>query len=175
MNNDLIKTTPIGTSEFCWLTEPDMAFNKNDGKGEYQCSVVFTKAEGQEHKKAINDAIAKLVADIHKKTPGIKDLKRSSLPYREEGDKITFKFKSKFKPRLYDRDAKELGADISVWKGSTMKVRYKLNTYNLPIGVGCTLYLQDVQIVDLIKGSPQNGASPFKKIDGSSLPAKELY
>ena len=60
-----------------------------------------------------------------------------------------------------------------------MKVRYKLNPYNLPIGVGCTLYLQDVQIVNLIKGSSQNGASPFKKIEGmaveSKLPAKELY
>ena len=170
--NDLIRTTPIGTSEFCWLTEPDMAFNKNDGKGEYQCSVVFTKAEGQEDKKAINGAIAKLVADVLKQTPVVKNLKRAPLPYREEGDKITFKFRSKFKPKLWDREAKELGADISVWKGSTMKVRYKLKPYNLSIGVGCALYLQDVQIVSLIKGSPQNGASPFKKIE-SALPAPE--
>jgi len=172
MNTDLIRTTPIGTSIYCWLSQADTEFNPN---GVYHVEVQFNKEEVQEDKTAVNRAIAKMVAEHHKSHPNqTGQIKRAPLPYKENGEKITFKFKSKFKPRLWDKEQKEIGSDISVWKGSTMKVRYKLNPYNQNIGVGCTLYIQDVQIKDLIKASGgDNGACPFPKIEGSALPARE--
>ena len=48
----------------------------------------------------------------------------------------------------------------------------KLNGYDQTIGVGCSLYLLSVQVVDLVKGSSQNETCPFPKVE-SALPAPE--
>ena len=85
---------------------------------------------------------------------------------------VTFKFKSKFKPTVFDKDQNELAPDVAVWKDSTMRIKYELSAYDQAIGVGCSLYLLSVQVVDLVKGSSQNGKCSFPKAE-SSLPAPE--
>ena len=45
-----------------------------------------------------------------------------------------------------------------------MWVNYKASGYNKSIGLGCTLYIQGVQIDNLVQGSTgANGACPFPK------------
>jgi len=169
MNNKIIRMTPIGKAKFVYISEPDTQF---DSRGIYHCSVVFEKKEGEVEKKAINDVISKTIADAHKARPEIKEVKRAPVPFKEENGKIVIKFKSKFKPKIFDKDQKELAPDVAVWKDSTVRIKYELNGYDQMVGVGCSLYLLSVQVVDLVKGSSQNGECPFPKAE-SALPAPE--
>ena len=169
MTNKIIRMTPIGTSKFVYANDPDTQF---DSKGIYHCSVVFEKKEGEVEKKAINDVIAKKIADIYKARPETKEIKRAPVPFKEEDGKIVIKFKSKFKPTIFDKDQNELAPDVAVWKDSTMRIKYELSGYDQAIGVGCSLYLLSVQVVDLVKGSSQNGECPFPKAE-SALPGPE--
>jgi len=169
MTNKIIRMTPIGISKFVYISEPDTQF---DSKGIYHCSVAFEKKEGELEKKAINDVIAKKIADIYKAKPGTKEIKRASLPFKEEDGKIVIKFKSKFKPTIFDKDQNELAPDVAVWKDSTMRIKYELSSYDQTIGVGCSLYLLSVQVVNLVKGSSQNGKCSFPKVE-SALPGPE--
>ena len=174
MTNEVIRMTPIGKAKFVYISEPDTQFDSN---GIYHCSVEFSKEEAKPEIKAIHEEIAKVIVEKFRKLK--KDLpyrggdtKRAPLPYKEENGKIVIKFKSKFKPTIFDKDQNELASDIAVWKDSTMRIKYKLNGYDQTIGVGCSLYLLSVQVVDLVKGSSQNGECPFPKAE-SALPAPE--
>lgn len=170
---NIIRTTPVGTSVFCWLSTPDTEFNK---EGVYHVDLQFKKEEIQEDLKAINQAISLKIAEIHKATPSTKPIKRAPLPYKEKDGNIILKFKSKFAPKLWDKNRNLIGSDKSVWKGSTMKILYKLNPYNQSIGLGCTLYIQGVQVIDLIEGS-KDGECPFPQENiptESVLPKPEL-
>ena len=54
-----------------------------------------------------------------------------------------------------------------------MWVQFKLNPYDTTVGIGCSLYMYNIQIDNLVQGSSQNGACPFPKRDGSALPGPE--
>ena len=171
-NKDVRKTC-IGKAKFCYISEPDTQF---DPKGVYHVSVEFDKTEVEQEIKAIRDVIAEKVAEVYKAKPGAKDIKRTPLPYKEEDGKIVMKFKSKFKPKIFDKNKKPLDPSVSVYKDSTMRVMYKLNSYDQTIGLGCSLYLLSVQVKDLVKGTPV-GECPWSSMDldgkTSSLPGPE--
>ena len=150
--------TIYGKAQFCYLSAPDTEF----GKDNYHVTLELPKEKAQEHIKIIQGVISKEIAEEHKLRPGTQQLKRAPLPYKEKGDVVTFKIHSKFKPKIWDKDQKELAPDISVWKNSVLWANYKPQGYNKSIGIGCTLYLGDVQIDNLIQGTGENnGACPF--------------
>ena len=158
MSNEILKRI-YGKAKFCYLTTPDEAF----GTGVYKVTLEVTKADALEHIKALQEIISKEVAEQHKLTPNqTTPLKRANLPYSEEGEDVIFKFHSKYKPKIWTKDQKELDPDIAVWKGSSLWVNYKASGYNKSVGLGVTLYLQSVQIDNLVEGSP-NGVCPFPK------------
>ena len=154
------RTTPIGIGKYVYTNDPDTQFHN---EGIFHISLELTKEEAQPEIKAINEVISKKIAEIYKAKPGTKQIKRAQLPYKEEDGKIVIKFKSKFKPKAFDKKANPLSPDIIVYKGSTMKVRYKLNPYDQSIGVGCSLYLLSFQVDDLVEGQSEV-VSPFKPI-----------
>ena len=158
MTNEILKTIH-GTADFCYITTPDVGFGSN----QYKVTLRVTKADASEHKKALQEIISKEVAEQHKLTPNqTTPLKRAGLPYKEDGEYVVFKFHSKFKPRIWTKDQKELGEDITVWKGSSLWINYKGQGYNKSVGLGVTLYMQSVQIDELIQGSEgANGSCPF--------------
>ena len=160
MSNETLKTIH-GTANFAFLSSPDTAFGKND----YHVTLEIPKEKAQEHIKAIEGIISKEVAEQHKLTPSkTTPIKRAPKPYKDLGDVVTFKLHSKFKPRVWDKNQKEIGEDVAIWKGSTMWINYKASGYNKSIGLGCTLYIQGVQIDNLVQGSAgDNGACPFPK------------
>ena len=150
--------TIYGKAQFCYLSAPDTEF----GKDNYHVTLELPKEKAQEHIKIIQGVISKEIAEEHKLRPGTQQLKRAPLPYKENGDVVTFKLHSKFKPKLWDKDQKELAPDISIWKNSVLWANYKPQGYNKSIGIGCTLYLGDVQIDNLIQGiGDGDGACPF--------------
>ena len=171
MTNDL--RTLYGVAAFSWLTEKDTKFNP---EGIYHVDLKVKKEDADPEVTIINQAISKKIAEEHKKG-SIKTtapVKRAPLAFEKQEDgSYIFKIKSKFKPKLWDKSRKELGPDTFVWKGTSMWVQYKLNPYNQNIGLGCTLYLQNVQIDNLVQGSSQNGSCPFPKREGSALPGPE--
>ena len=166
MSNEILKRIH-GKAKFCYLTSPDEAFGSND----YKVTLEVTKADASEHIKAIEGLISKEVAEQHKLTPNKTELiKRANKPYQDYGEIITFKLHSKFKPKLWDKNQKEIGPDVAVWKDSTMWIDYKASGYNKSVGLGCTLYIQSVQIDNLVQGSEgANGVCPFPKREGVTL------
>ena len=170
MNTNTLRTI-YGKAEYCWLSEKDTKFNP---KGIYHVDLIVKKEDAEAEIKAINEVISKEIAEEHKKTPGKTGLmKRAPLPFTKQGDgTVIFKIKSQYKPKIWDRYKKELEPDTTVWKDSTMWVQYKPNAYNQSIGIGCTLYLQHVQIDNLVEGSGSNGACPFPERD-SALPGPQ--
>ena len=157
-------STLYGIADYSWLTEADTKFNP---KGIYHVDLKVSKENAEPEIKTINDTISRKIAEIYKAKPGTKEIKRAPVPYEKQEDgTYIFKIKSQFQPKLWDRNQKELGADVAVWKGSTLWVQFKLGSYDQNIGVGCTLYLQSVQIDNLVQGSSQNGACPFPKREG---------
>ena len=160
MTNDVLKTI-YGKSLFTYLSQKDTAFGKDD----YHVTLKLTKEKAQPHIKAIQEIISKEVAAQHKLTPNqTAPLTRAPLPYKDLGEVITFKIHSKFKPKIWDKNQKEIGADVNIYKDSTMWVNYKAQGYNKSIGLGCTLYIQSVQIDNLVQGlEGTNGSCPFPK------------
>ena len=159
--NKTIRKTSIGKAKYSYISEPDTQY---DPKGVYHLSIEFTKAEAEPEIKAIEEVIAGKIAELKKAKPEAKEIKLAPKPYKEEDGKIVIKFKSKFKPKIFDRNAKPLDPSISVYKDSTMRVLYKLNAYDQTIGLGCSLYLLAVQVKDLVKGTPV-GECPWSSID----------
>ena len=160
MSNEINKTI-YGISDFCYATSPDTAFGSN----QYKVTLRVTKADASAHTKALQDIISKEVAEEHRLRPNqTAPLKRANLPYTEEGGDVIFKFHSKYKPKIWTKAQKELAENVAVWKGSSMWINYKAQGYNKSVGLGVTLYLQSVQIDNLIEGSEgANGACPFPK------------
>jgi len=156
MSNNL--NTIYGKAKYCYLTTPDDHFGKND----YSVTLELSQDKAQEHIKKIDDMIAKEVANIHKATPGIKEVKRAPTPYKRDGDMVTLKLHSQFKPKLWARDKKELDPNVFVYKNSTLWANYKPHLYNKSIGLGVTLYLGHVQIDKLVEGDGDGGACPFE-------------
>ena len=163
MSNETLKTI-YGKSLFTYLSQKDTAFGKDD----YHVTLELTKEKAQPHIKAIQEIISKEVAAQHKLTPNqTAPLTRAPLPYKDLGEVITFKLHSKFKPKVWDKDQKEIGSDVNIYKESTMWINYKASGYNKSIGLGCTLYIQSVQIDKLVQGSTgANGQCPFPQRSG---------
>jgi len=166
MTNEMLKTIK-GKARYCYLSAPDTAFGKDD----YHVTLEISKEDAQEHKTAIQDIIKYQIAEEHKARPNQTGLiKRAPLPYKDEGETFTFKIHSKFKPKVWSKDQKEIEPDVSIWKDSSMWVNYKAQGYNKSIGVGCTLYIQGIQIDNLVQGSTgPNGQCPFPKREEVTL------
>ena len=143
MTSDL--RTLYGKAEYCWITEPDTKF---DPKGKYHIDLIVKKDDAEQTVKVINDAIGKKIADN------------------------TFKIKSKFRPKVWDKNRNELDPNTYIWKDTTMWVQFKLNPYDTTVGIGCSLYMNNIQIDNLVSGD-QNGGCPFPKREGSSLPGPD--
>ena len=160
MRNEILKTI-YGVADFCYVTTPDVGFGSN----QYKVTLRVSKVDALGHIKALQEIIQKEVAGEHKARPGQTALlKRANLPWKEEGEEVIFKFHSKFKPKIWKKDQKELGPDVSVWKGSSMWINYKASGYNKSVGIGVTLYMQSVQIDKLVETSDNaNGVCPFPK------------
>ena len=153
------------------ISEPDKQF---DSEGIYHVSLVLSKEEAQPEIKAINEVIAKKIAELHKSKPGTKEIKRAPLPYKDEDGKVVIKFKTKYKPKAFDKDNREMSATTFIYKGTQMRIKYKLNAYDQAIGIGCSLYLLAVQVAKLVEGQSEvEGFQPLTNADVSRLPEPE--
>ena len=155
-------TTRVGEAIFPYLTKPDTDYNS---EGVYHVKLKLKKDKSKELVKRIEEVISQQIAEHHKLHPSSTDLiKRAPKPYAEDEkdkDSYIFKFKSKFKPKLYDKQGEPLDETKSIWGGTTMAVSYQTAGYRQSIGVGCTLRLVDCQIDNLVEGTTNNKKQPL--------------
>jgi hypothetical protein len=85
-------------------------------------------------------------------------LAKANMPFSPEVDdqgnetgNIVFKFKSKRQPKLYDAKGKVITKNLQVASGTVAKVATAINPYATGINVGVSLYLNDVQIIELVE------------------------
>ena len=156
-----ILTSPEGIAEFPYLSEPDTVFNP---EGLYNTKLVCKLSESSKVKKAIDDLIALEVKKQHDDNPN-KQIKKAPLPYQVRDEEIVFNFKMNAsgvrkkdgkaftqKPNIVNADMSPFNEDIKIWGGSKLQITFEPYSWNMPIGIGCTLRLKTVQVLELVTG-----------------------
>jgi hypothetical protein len=154
-------TTPKGTAVYPSLTRPDTRYN---AEGVYKTGLSLTKKEAGE--------IIDKLKEVYTEEFGAKKLSSAKLPYKEqEDDSVVFNFKSKQAPKLFDSKGNPVknAADLRIGGGSVIKVSAAMKAYNAGGTTGVTMYLNAVQIIDLVEYS----GSPFGAEEGGFEAAAE--
>lgn len=157
--------TPKGTAQWPWLINPDTKF---DDQGKYKTDILFSKNDAK-------DLMAKC-KELFTDEFGEKGLKSAKWPFTvdEETGGVRFRAKSSNKPALFDSQGQVIKNDLNVGTGSTIKVAGVLSTYSAGGNTGVTMYLNAVQVIDLV----EFGSNAFGAEDGGYVhqdkPAKEV-
>ena len=171
MSKPLILTSPKGRAIFPHLTEPDTKFKP---EGEYHVKLECNKADCEKIVKQIKDLVALKVKEEHTKNFNVK-IKYATLPFELEDDKVVFNFKMKAsgtrrdnnkhftqQPVLVDAELKPLGQDVQIWGDSILRITFEPHSYSMPVGLGCTLRLKTVQVLELVTGKATNTLGELK-------------
>jgi|TARA_R100000479_G_scaffold176346_1_gene130366 hypothetical protein len=155
-------TTPIGIAQYPWVNTPSTKFIP---EGEYSCSVILTKEEGDAILKKIQplqeEALLEKSEELGKK------VKSYELPLVLEGD--TYTLKAKLKPvngvsrktgkpftrslGLFDSKGNPWDRDIIIRGGSKIRLSVRPRTWHTSLlGVGLSLDLLGVQVIELAEG-----------------------
>ena len=185
-NNNVKVVSPVGVSQYAWLTTPDTRF---DETGHYKTNLIINAKEAQSLKAQIDAEIKKSVALAKEKAKG-KAIKEAPRPYEDElidgkeSGNVIFKFKTKAKiiakdgkvipnrVALFDSAGKPM-IDANVWSGSEMKVSAELIPYYTAMaGAGVSMRLRAVQVTKLVEGGSSNAKGyGFEKVkDGYEQP-----
>ncbi len=143
--------TPKGILSWPYIARPDTRYNP---EGVYKTSLVVPVAEAE---KLMEECKAAFVNEY-----GQTKLAKAHLPFEvnDEDSTVTFKFKSKRQPKIYDAKGTPIKKVPQIASGTLAKVATAINPYATGINVGVSLYLNDVQIIDLVEygGAPKFGA-----------------
>lgn len=185
-------TTPPGVAIYPKLNAPDTKFNAN---GAYSTRVKFSAEEAQpiidkyetELAKYFEEVKAELMQGDGKSKAKAKSLKLApDKPYKadfddegnETGDLVlNFKMPAKvvregkpdliMKPDIFDAAGKKLLNPPEIWGGSKLIIAAQFRPFNTAIGVGLSLRLNAVQIVELsTRGSRDSESYGFGAQEG---------
>jgi len=144
--------TPRGVAQYPWLTKPDTKF---DADGVYKISLEMDTAS-----KECQDLCEK-IREAFVEEFGQKKLAKAHLPFTddEETGKTSFSFKSKMKPKLYNSKGQPIknGEELKIGGGSICKVSFSGQPYDKGINTGVVLYLNGVQIIELVSFASGDG------------------
>lgn len=169
-------TTPIGTAYYAYIFTPDTKFDSN---GVYQVNLRMSKKDAKPLVKVIDETIEETA-----KSSSSKNKKFASKPYYKATDadgnetgEIEFKFKQKavintkkgemkMQPKVFDCKGKPLVEQLMVGNGSRIKIAFEPFGYDVAsIGIGASLRLKAVQIVDLVNSD--TGGFGFGEEEGN--------
>ena len=169
--NSYVKVvSPVGVSQYAWLTTPDTRF---DETGHYKTNLILNSKDSQVLKTQISAEIKKSLTLAKEKAKG-KAIKQANSPYEDElvdgkpSGNVIFKFKTKAqiitkdgkvipnRVALFDSMGKPM-IDANVWSGSEMKVSAELIPYYTAMaGAGVSMRLRAVQVTKLVEGGSSN-------------------
>ena len=91
------------------------------------------------------------------------------------GDKVVFNFKLKAsgirksdqkhftqQPDLRSADMTKLPMESQIWGDSILRITFVTNPWNMPIGIGCSLRIKTVQVIELVTGTGGNNLGDLK-------------
>jgi hypothetical protein len=158
-------TTPKGVAKWITLNKPDTKFKK---EGQYRVVLLLTPEEAKPLQEKIDAAIEekKKIAKADPKNKG-KKIKDADLPYKQDLNKegeetglVSFNFTAKasgvrengetwtFRPAVLDTKGKPVKSAL-IYGGSIVRVAFKLSTWATAIGVGASLKMEAVQVIEL--------------------------
>jgi hypothetical protein len=148
-------TTPKGAAGYSNLTKPDTKF---DAEGKYKTTLTISKEAAEALIAVAHEEAEELLENVlnapvkGKKPAKLKKLDDLTFPFEEnDDDTVTFTFKSKKKPKLFDAKGNPIrDDDLRVGAGSTIRVKGAFSGYE-GFGGGVTAYLNEVQIVKLVE------------------------
>ena len=159
--------TPVGFAKWAHIHTPKEGFVDKDGrsKGEpkYMIDVCFT-ADDPAWKTwggALQHAIKAIPAQTDKRT-GEPIKKQVSIKRELDIDDkptgrfyVTFKTGAKFKPGVFDKFGASIPDSVLIGNESKVRVAYTPSEYTA-FGGGIALYLNAVQVLELVEYRPQN-------------------
>ena len=185
--NSYVKVvSPVGVSQYAWLTTPDTRF---DETGHYKTNLILKAKDALSLKTQIEKEKKKSLTLAKEKAKG-KAIKQANSPYEDElvdgkpSGNVIFKFKTKAqiitkdgkvipnRVALFDSTGKPM-IDANVWSGSEMKVSAELIPYYTAMaGAGVSMRLRAVQVTKLVEGGSSNAKGyGFDKVkDGYEQP-----
>lgn len=146
--------TPKGKAVYPSLTRPDTRYN---AEGVYKTGMMFSDAEAKK--------LEEMLKEVYTEEFGAKKLSSAKLPFKKNDDgTVVFNFKSKNAPKIFDSKGNPVRdtSELRLGGGSTLKIAGAAKAYNAGGATGVTLYLNSVQIIDLVE---YNG-SPFGAEEG---------
>jgi len=159
--------TPVGISQYAWLTSPDTRF---DEEGVFKVNLMLVTTDAKTLIQQIDDSLKDSITLAKEKAKG-KNIKEAPLPYSAELDdknnltgNTIFKFKCKAqittsngtvipnRVALFDSKGTPL-VDVNIWSGSEMKISADvIPYYTSMVGAGVSLRLRACQITKLVEG-----------------------
>lgn len=139
--------TPKGVLSWPYIGKPDTRYNP---EGVYKTSLIVPAETAEPLMTMCKDAF---IAEY-----GAAKMAKANMPFSSELDdqgqetgNVVFKFKSKRSPKLYDAKGKVINKVLQVSSGTVAKIATAINPYMTGINVGVSLYLNDVQIIELVE------------------------
>ena len=170
INEKEIHTTPIGTGNYPYLFTPDTQFEKPDGV--YTVKFVLSEKDAKPFIKIYEDTL---------KARQQKDNTEKRAPYNQykilKDGTVEFKFKLKAKvvmkdgtdfeqrPKILNPD-KTVAEKQPVYSGSKMKIAFQAVSWANPMqGVGVTLRLKAVQLIEVVSEKPKSNGDTNSDYD----------
>ncbi|SAK95794.1 hypothetical protein AWB76_07197 [Caballeronia temeraria] len=156
-------TTPKGPAGYTNLSKPDTKF---DPEGKYKTSITLPREQAEKLMELAQEEANEL-AVLDKKTKKIVMPEGIKYPYVEnDDDTVTFTFKTKKKPKLFDAKGNPIrnADDLRIGGGSTIRVKGAFSSYE-GFGGGVTAYLNEVQLIKLVEFGGE-GFQPEDDEDG---------
>ena len=195
--------TPAGIAVYPRLKagSPDTKFHK---EGIYKVDLDVPAAEAEDLMDKLEEIRDNFAEELKAQLPAAKakKLKVADLPIEENEDgTVRFKFKMKAKvetkkasftqhPAVFDakgqpmfnikkhEDGSETHEPVDIWGGSKLRVAFDAVPYESPLmGVGLTLRLKAVKVLELVEGGANKSASGFgfgEEEEGYAHEAKEV-
>lgn len=174
-----INVTPRGGLVYPFLTKPDTKFDRD---GVYKTQLLIKDVDAANE---LVDTIQEALDVYASQNPTVK--KRAKLPFEKNDDgTYTFTFKCKArgiradgttweqKPKIFDAKGNLFENAKSIWGGSEAKVSFAIAPYNVAAtGLGVTLRLKGVQILNLVEGGGSAETYGFAKEDGFEASSQE--
>jgi len=167
-------TTPVGIAHYPYISKPDtQAVEKGYAtQPMYKVNLSIPSEEAQPIIEQINAVLLAGIKDEKTKNPK-KKIKQAPLPYSNEVDddesetgNVIIKFKSKFKPSVFDAKNKPM-VDHNIYGGSEIRVGGMISFYNSPsVGCGVTLRLGGVQVIQYVEGTSGADSFGFEETEG---------
>jgi len=146
--------SPRGKVTWVYVDRPNTRFSD---EGEYQLAFTIPRKDAKKFMAQIDEWM-----ELSQNESGAKKL--ANPPYKEDGNDVLFKFKQKpfFKGKNGEKrkvtirliDSKLNPCNVSIGRGSEVKVSFRPVAWTVQGGAGITMYMDAVQIINLIPYNP---------------------